>query len=106
MKALLPQTHKPVSPSQSESNSSLPLKEYVMCKPLVSQSRQGNNEPTLLPSHKVMHHKLALVMLQEAPWKPQKYFALGMSIAKVWKHTIDDERHVGKIWHESFIVTQ
>ena len=61
---------------------------------------QGSDEPTQHPSHKVRHHKprpmgvvdhseLALVVLQEAPWKPQKHFALGMSIAKVWRHIID-----------------
>ena len=45
------------------------------------------NEPNPHPSHKVMHHKpgpmgvvdddeLALMVLQEAPWKLQKHFAL------------------------------
>ena len=39
----------------------------------------------------VDHSELALV-LQEVPWKPQKHFAPGISIAKVWRHTTTDGR--------------
>ena len=35
------------------------------------------------------HSELALVVLQETPWKPQKHFALEMSIAMVWRHLTD-----------------
>ena len=41
------------------------------------------------PTGVVDHSELALVVLQEAPWKPQKHFALEMSIAMVWRHLTD-----------------
>ena len=70
-----------------------------------SQSHQGSNEQKQHPSHKLMYHKpgtmgvvnhseLALVVLHEAFWKPQKHFALGMSIAKAWSHIVDSREEL------------